>query len=165
MMMISRFILLFLVIMANHRALSFTTSNTIVRSTFCHRSSSKRRTVASSTFFLHARHSSTSIIIMRDVSASTAFQLGDTVTVVDDVIKAGLNLRGRQGVVVETWEKCSVDPSCCCAEVDRSMAIQVEFTNRFATTKGEEEGDEASTFQYNFAEEELLKCSNGNSKD
>ena len=36
--------------------------------------------------------------------------------VVDDVEKAGINLRGRVGTVKETWTKCKVDPTCCCAE-------------------------------------------------
>ena len=48
---------------------------------------------------------------MRDASASYWFQVGDRVKVVDDVYKANINLLGRQGKVVETWEKCDVDPT------------------------------------------------------
>ena len=68
-------------------------------------------------------------ISRRDASASYWFQLGDTVKVVaDDVEKAGTNLRDRVGTVIETWEKCDVDPTCCCAEqVDVNMAVRVEF--------------------------------------
>jgi hypothetical protein len=65
-------------------------------------------------------------LTMRDRSASYWFQVGDTVKVVDDVVKAGSNLRERQGVVVQTWEKCEVDPTCCCAEQVSSL-----MTDRF----------------------------------
>jgi hypothetical protein len=89
---------------------------------------------------------------MRDHSASYWFQTGDTVKVVDDVIKAGSNLRDRQGVVVQTWEKCDVDPTCCCAEqVDLGMAVRVEFQGSEQSTDGE------GSFYHYFAEEELIK--------
>jgi hypothetical protein len=89
---------------------------------------------------------------MRDLSASYWFQVGDTVKVVDDVIKAGSNLRERQGVVVQTWEKCDVDPTCCCAEqVDLGMAVRVEFQG------SEQARDEDGHFYHYFAEEELIK--------
>jgi hypothetical protein len=43
-------------------------------------------------------------------------------------MKAGSNLKGREGVVIQTWEKCEVDPTCCCAEqVDLGMAVHVKF--------------------------------------
>ena len=53
-----------------------------------------------------------SFMDMRDVSASYWFKVGDQVKVVDDVMKAGSSLRNRQGTVLETWEKCDVDPTC-----------------------------------------------------
>ena len=53
-----------------------------------------------------------SFMYMRDVSASYWFKAGDQVKVIDDVMKAGASLRNRQGTVVETWEKCDVDPTC-----------------------------------------------------
>ena len=40
---------------------------------------------------------------------------GDKVKVVSSVMKGGFDLNGREGVVIETWEKCDVDPTCCCA--------------------------------------------------
>lgn len=87
---------------------------------------------------------------MRDASASYWFQVGDRVRVVEDVIKDRKNLRGKQGRVVETWEKCDVDPTCCCAEqVDPGMAVRVQFTT------GDEE-EEEQFFHY-FAEDELVK--------
>jgi hypothetical protein len=89
---------------------------------------------------------------MRDHSASYWFQAGDAVKVVDDVVKAGSNLRERQGVVVQTWEKCDVDPTCCCAEqVDLGMAVRVEFQG------SEQATDEEGSFFHYFAEEELIK--------
>ena len=50
---------------------------------------------------------------MRDASASYWFQRGNSVRVIEDVEKAGHNLKHRVGKVVETWEKCDVDPTCC----------------------------------------------------
>jgi len=75
------------------------------------------------------------------------------VRVVDDVIKAGHSLRGRVGRVLETWEKCDVDPTCCCAEqVDPNMAVRVEFRG----TESDPSGGESS-FTHFFAEGELVK--------
>lgn len=48
---------------------------------------------------------------MGDHSSATLFQVGDMVTVVEDVMKAGKNLRGQSGLVIETWEKCEVSLS------------------------------------------------------
>jgi hypothetical protein len=48
---------------------------------------------------------------MGDHSSVSYFKVGDSVTVVDDVLKAGRNLRGLKGIVTETWEKCEVDPT------------------------------------------------------
>eukprot|EP00977_Amphora_coffeiformis_P019001 scaffold6844_cov173-Amphora_coffeaeformis.AAC.2 len=90
---------------------------------------------------------------MRDASASYWFQLGNSVRVVDDVDKAGHNLKDRVGKVVETWEKCDVDPTCCCAEqVDLNMAVRVEFPGTEADKRVEGE-----SFYHYFAEKELEK--------
>eukprot|EP00569_Conticribra_weissflogii_P018174 CAMPEP_0171448570 /NCGR_PEP_ID=MMETSP0881-20121228/39683_1 /TAXON_ID=67004 /ORGANISM="Thalassiosira weissflogii, Strain CCMP1336" /LENGTH=227 /DNA_ID=CAMNT_0011973001 /DNA_START=29 /DNA_END=711 /DNA_ORIENTATION=+ len=93
---------------------------------------------------------------MGDHSSATVFEVGDSVTVVEDVMKAGRNLRGLSGEVIETWEKCDVDPTvssdfspnfivvdlvqtcngelvfslnrCCCAEwVDDGLSVHVKF--------------------------------------
>ena len=95
-------------------------------------------------------------ISRRDASASYWFQLGDTVKVVaDDVEKAGTNLRDRVGTVIETWEKCDVDPTCCCAEqVDVNMAVRVKFDDKDDNASSEED----TSFTYYFAEEELDKA-------
>mmetsp|Transcript_7585 Transcript_7585/g.16380 ORF Transcript_7585/g.16380 Transcript_7585/m.16380 type:complete len:292 (-) Transcript_7585:346-1221(-) len=90
------------------------------------------------------KHASTVVTTMRDRSASYWFSVGDRVRVVEDVVcssssvsglgsnsnNSKFNLKGRVGTVVETWEKCDVDPTCCCAEqVDTDMAVRVAFYN------------------------------------
>lgn len=91
---------------------------------------------------------------MRDRSASYWFQAGDSVRVVaDDVEKAGFNLHNRVGSVAATWEKCDVDPTCCCAEqVDINMAVRVEFQGTEADPNAA-----GTSFLHYFAEAELLK--------
>jgi hypothetical protein len=86
---------------------------------------------------------------MRDRSASYWFNVGDAVQVVESVIKGGIgDLKGSTGKVISTWSKCEVDPTCCCAEqVDRDMAVQVEF---FGTASSS-----SSSFTHYFAEDEL----------
>jgi ribosomal protein L21E len=102
----------------------------------------------------HQRSSVGVLLVMRDTSASYWFQRGDMVQVVaDNVVKAGINLQNRIGRVVETWEKCDVDPTCCCAEqVDINMAVRVEFqgTESDPNTTG-------VSFLHYFAEDELLQ--------
>jgi len=94
-----------------------------------------------------------SIVTMRDASSAYWFNVGDSVRVVDDVMKAGTSLKGRAGTVVETWEKCDVDPTCCCAEqVDIGMAVRVEFPGTETDTS------ESGSFMHYFAEEELTKA-------
>ncbi|GKY95164.1 hypothetical protein MPSEU_000479900 [Mayamaea pseudoterrestris] len=93
-----------------------------------------------------------SAMIMRDISASYWFQVGDSVRVVEDVFKAEHNLKGRVGIVRETWEKCDVDPTCCCAEqVDINMAVRVMLES-----SGKDGGD---ALEHHFAEAELVKIS------
>ena len=88
-----------------------------------------------------------------DHSSATIFQVGDAVTVTEDVMKAGRNLRGLSGEVVETWEKCDVDPTCCCAElVDDGLCVRVKFA---ADDKNELFAND--TFSHYFAESELVK--------
>ncbi|KAL9187409.1 hypothetical protein ACHAXT_001512 [Thalassiosira profunda] len=90
-------------------------------------------------------------LFMGDHSSATRFNVGDAVTVVDDVMKAGKNLKGLSGTVIETWEKCEVDPTCCCAEwVDEGLAVHV----RFAAEGSDLFANDA--FIYYFAESELI---------
>jgi hypothetical protein len=55
--------------------------------------------------------------------------------------------------VIETWEKCDVDPTCCCAEwVDEGLSVRVRF--------GVDEENEFfanDTYFHYFAESELAK--------
>ena len=92
---------------------------------------------------------------MGDHSSATLFRLGDVVIVTDDVMKAGKNLKGLSGEVIETWEKCDVDPTCCCAEwVDEGLSVHV----RFKVSEDEGNGLFANdTFVHYFAESELIK--------
>ena len=89
---------------------------------------------------------------MGDRSCAARFRVGDAVSVTRDVEKLGRNLNGRAGHVVETWEKCDVDPTCCCAEwVEEGLSVHVKFE-----ADGEEQrlfGNE--TFVHYFAEAEL----------
>lgn len=92
---------------------------------------------------------------MRDASSANVFKVGDRVKVVDDVTKAGINLKGRVGTVKETWVKCDVDPTCCCAEfVDDSFAVHVTFDTMKQTDVPITEKD---TFLHYFAERELVE--------
>lgn len=113
-----------------------------------------------SSFAVHGRHTTVNrrsqytktTISMRDRSSSYWFSPGDRVEVIEDVTKAGYNLKGRVGVVAASWEKCDVDPTCCCAEqVERDLAVRVNF-------QGTEwnENDEGS-FGFGFNEDELRK--------
>ena len=92
---------------------------------------------------------------MRDRSASYWFTVGDKVRVVaDNVEKAGVNLQNRVGRVVQTWEKCDVDPTCCCAEqVDLNMAVRVEFNG----TEADPNAADGTSFLHYFGEIELIQ--------
>jgi hypothetical protein len=100
---------------------------------------------------------------MRDTSASYWFRVGDAVRVCESVVKSGVDLRGRVGIVQETWEKCDVDPTCCCAEqVDCNMAVRVEFPG---TVDGRSDlSDPSLTFSHFFGEEELVKVTGPSSE-
>ena len=42
-----------------------------------------------------------------------------------------VNMKGMQGKVVYAWEKCEVDPTCCCAELSMEDAsVQVYWPVR-----------------------------------
>ena len=103
---------------------------------------------------------------MKDGSCSYWFKVGDKVQVSSSVKKAGIELEGRRGEVTETWEKCDVDPTCCCAEfVDDNFAVTVKFQGKLdpttsTRTAGDEEEDfikGIDTFTHYFNEDELLK--------
>lgn len=110
------------------------------------------------------RISNGNTMMMRDRSGSFVFKNGDTVKVVEDVYyripvtspplpkspTTETNLVHFTGTVIDTWEKCEVDPHCCCAELtDPNLAVRVEFKI----------DNDAATFRHYFAEEELVKLS------
>ena len=106
---------------------------------------------------------------MRDVSAANAFCVGDSVRVVtrDISVTDHGNLYHQVGTVVETWEKCDVDPTCCCAEqVDDQLAVRVQFVRTAAATTTTNNThmvlsdntmvvDHTMYYYYYFAEDEL----------
>lgn len=99
---------------------------------------------------------------MKDKSNSYWFQVDDKVRVISSVKKANVDLRGRVGVVTQTWEKCDVDPTCCCAEfVDDNFAVQVKFEEplKFNPCKPSENSfkTDVDMFYHYFNEDELVK--------
>eukprot|EP00547_Thalassionema_nitzschioides_P003358 CAMPEP_0194220252 /NCGR_PEP_ID=MMETSP0156-20130528/27858_1 /TAXON_ID=33649 /ORGANISM="Thalassionema nitzschioides, Strain L26-B" /LENGTH=170 /DNA_ID=CAMNT_0038950207 /DNA_START=248 /DNA_END=760 /DNA_ORIENTATION=- len=95
------------------------------------------------------------ITIMKDKSSANVFEEGNRVKVIDDVEKSGVNLKNRIGIVNETWVKCDVDPTCCCAEfVDDSFAVRVLFETQKSTDAAIT--SDASFLHY-FAERELVE--------
>lgn len=72
-------------------------------------------------------------LTMRDGStATTYFSVGDSIRVITDVwhhppSRPSFNSFGLIGVVVDIWEKCEVDPHCCCAELAFDAPIEVKF--------------------------------------
>lgn len=76
-------------------------------------------------------------LLMRDGStASNYFSVGARVRVVKPVThrpnaqssESFLSL-GKVGTVVGVWEKCEVDPHCCCAELAFEAPIEVRFND------------------------------------
>lgn len=99
-------------------------------------------------------------IQMRDMSSANIFKIGDKVKVVSSVLKAGVELKGKIGTVQETWEKCEVDPTCCCAEfVDENFAVNVKFIDENAEFVNSNVSIAGLNDYYThfFAEDELLK--------
>jgi hypothetical protein len=96
---------------------------------------------------------------MKDASSSYWFSAGDYVEVISHVTKSGIDLKGRRGRVVETWEKCDVDPTCCCAEfVDDNFAVLVKFQGSIDLNPEDENGEDMlDSFTHHFHEDELRK--------
>jgi len=70
---------------------------------------------------------------MRDGStASVFFKVGDRVKIVKDVFVVNpegsrISTKGMEGIVSDIWEKCEVDPHCCCAEQAFDAPFRVDF--------------------------------------
>jgi hypothetical protein len=101
------------------------------------------------------------LLQMKDASCSYWFHVGDAVQVATSVEKAGVDLKGRVGTVTETWEKCSVDPTCCCAEfVDENFAVTVMFEGKLDSENLSQTGlilEIEQHFTHHFNEDELVK--------
>ena len=55
--------------------------------------------------------------------------------------------------IITQWEKCDVDPTCCCAEwVDEGLSVRVRFNN-----DDRNELFANDTFTHYFAESELIE--------
>mmetsp|Transcript_68872 Transcript_68872/g.164312 ORF Transcript_68872/g.164312 Transcript_68872/m.164312 type:complete len:167 (+) Transcript_68872:20-520(+) len=68
-------------------------------------------------------------VLMKDHSSVTEFSANDRVEVTAELSTRGGALKGMVGTIVETWEKCEVDPICCCAENGMEEAsVEVSFT-------------------------------------
>ena len=89
--------------------------------------------------------------VMRDGSSVTTLAVGDRVRVLAPVARRGASMLGLEGVVRETWEKCEVDPTCCCAELteDGNLAVTVRLANASSADEPE--------FDAYFAEDELQR--------
>lgn len=94
---------------------------------------------------------------MRDGStAAVFFNVGDRVKIIRDVPVTndqGLRLStlGMEGVISEIWEKCEVDPHCCCAEQSFDAPFRVDFATMNSTST-------SISFYGLFAEEEIDHC-------
>ena len=83
--------------------------------------------------FCQLRRESRSSIIMKDSStASVYFSIGNKVRIVKDVFHTPHNMTsfsslGMEGVICSVWDKCEVDPFCCCAELAYDAPIEVKF--------------------------------------
>jgi hypothetical protein len=124
-------------------------------SSLCSPSRTPRHTLLTNSRSTTITTTTTTLLVMKDRSSSYWFQVGDCVRVVSpDVQKSGVNLYHRVGKVMETWEKCDIDPTCCCAEqVDPNMAVRVEFIGKLS----EDSEHTNETFDHYFAESELDK--------
>jgi hypothetical protein len=82
---------------------------------------------------LAAQYSKKNSILMRDGStASVFFAIGDKVRIIKDVWHHPKSLPPFTsikmiGTVCDIWEKCEVDPHCCCAELAFDAPVQVRF--------------------------------------
>ena len=87
-------------------------------------------------FVYRLRHHAANFFILKDASiASAFFKVGDRVQVCADVfhrdsIGAIFNSRNLIGRISEVWEKCDVDPHCCCAELAFDAPIKVAFESK-----------------------------------
>ena len=105
-----------------------------------------------------------SILTMRDGStASTYFNVGDKVRVVENVWHNPPTLptfssKDLEGIICGVWEKCEVDPSCCCAELAFDAPIEVQF-------EGAQYNEGAASWTAHFAFDEIVRVLDLNEAD
>ena len=98
---------------------------------------------------------------MRDGStAAVYFQIGDRVKITEDVMHRPKDMpvfssKGLEGRIKDIWEKCEVDPHCCCAELATDAPIEVEFENDLYYGSGQNGG----IWTGHFAADEIQKVS------
>jgi len=146
----------------SHSLTSLTKSRRILETAHHHHSKSFLSSAKASTNIAGKRLSNRNrcALKMRDASCAYWFNVGDKVKVTSSVIKAGIDLRGRIGQVINTWEKCDVDPTCCCAEfVDDNFAVTVKFDGKIDLNVATEEEfiKGVDMFTHFFNEDELVK--------
>ena len=74
------------------------------------------------------------MIMLDGSTASIYFSIGDRIRVTEDVIhkpkeSSPFSSKGLIGVVIGIWDKCEVDPHCCCAELAFDAPIEIRFDN------------------------------------
>ena len=104
------------------------------------------------------RRSSSSLSMRDGSTSSNYFKVGEQVRVSTDVwhrpphaSKPSFSSKGREGSVVQVWEKCEVDPACCCAELAFDAPIEVRF-------EGDDYDETSSFWTAFFAVDEIESC-------
>jgi hypothetical protein len=106
-------------------------------------------------------------MFMRDGStAAVYFQIGDKVKITEDVMhqpksKPAFSSKGLEGRIKDIWEKCEIDPHCCCAELATDAPIEVEFENDLYYGTGENNG----IWTGHFAADEIQKVVDKSNKN
>eukprot|EP01041_Mallomonas_annulata_P005436 gene5436-10905_t len=98
--------------------------------------------IATAIFFLsslvgiysfHLKYPKRRHLFMRDASTSEGyFRIGDMVKVTKPVQHLSIDgskfsSENLEGTIIDIWEKCEVDPHCCCAELAFDAPIKVCF--------------------------------------
>eukprot|EP01038_Epipyxis_sp_PR26KG_P008833 gene8833-11923_t len=100
-------------------------------------------------------------IFMRDGStAAIYYQIGDKIKVIIDVWhypseNNNFNSKHMEGVISNIWEKCEVDPHCCCAELAFEAPFEVTFLSNHYY------GDENLVWKAYFSADEIMQSIHG----
>jgi hypothetical protein len=116
---------------------------------------------------LNKRQPHGTILLMKDGStASTYMTVGSRVRVCKDVWhnpvhSMRFNANGLVGTVTSIWDKCEVDPHCCCAELAHEAPIEVSFATD--PSNGAMGMTHSNLWKAQFALDELLCVHNATS--